>query len=539
MQIDLTIKNYRSFPLNKPARLSLRKDITGFVGINNAGKSSLLRFFYDFRRLFWTLSRPGPDIIAALKDAAEPLQFSDSVADPEELFHNGNRHDLEIHIPFLVPESTEAVGGEYRMEVTLLREDLRWRARIISPAGPLDMNESNISFRGDKHTRLFVAAKSETDLSDLFKRCDALHESMYIGPFRNILNIDPQRDYFDIKVGQAFIRAWKKLKAGNKKQDNRLAIEVETAIRRLFGYGELRIDAADDDSTLQVYIDGHIYRLPELGAGIAQFIVVLANAAINRPSYILIDEPELNLHPSLQLDFLTTLASFARESTLFATHSLGLARTGADRPFSVRKLEGGSVISDLEATPSLPEFLGELSFSGYRELGFNKVFLVEGRTEIKTVQQLLRLWGKDHEVLPLPLGGGQMINAVSDWELEEIKRITPHVFALIDSERTSMGAPLEVGRQAFREACEKLDIRCHVLERRATENYLTERAVCEVKGDKYRALGHYESLKELTPAWGKHENWLIAREMTLNELRETDLGKFLDDICRSSETERT
>ena len=48
MDAELTLKNYRCFSDESPARFSLRRGFTAFVGVNNSGKSSLLRFFYEF-----------------------------------------------------------------------------------------------------------------------------------------------------------------------------------------------------------------------------------------------------------------------------------------------------------------------------------------------------------------------------------------------------------------------------------------------------------------------------------------------------------
>jgi predicted ATP-dependent endonuclease of OLD family len=135
---------------------------------------------------------------------------------------------------------------------------------------------------------------------------------------------------------------------------------------------------------------------------LVQFIVVLANAAIKRPKLILIYEPELNLHPRLQLDFLTTLASYADNGVWFSTHSIGLARTAADRVYSViRKGDGNSIMRPLEDNLSLAEFLGEMSFSTHRELGFDRLLLVEGPTEVKVMQQFFRKMSKDHKVVLL------------------------------------------------------------------------------------------------------------------------------------------
>jgi len=226
-----------------------------------------------------------------------------------------------------------------------------------------------------------------------------------------------------------------------------------------------------------------------------------------------------------------TLGSYAREGVFFGTHSIGLARSTADRVYSLRRIqEGESGISEYESTPRLSEFLGALSFSGYRELGFDKVLLVEGVKDVKPIQQFLRLYKIDHQVVLLPLGGRQFINASREAELVEIKRISDNVYALIDSERTAPGAPLEPNIAAFVEICQRVGIDCHVLEYRALENYLTDRAVKKVKDEKYTALKEYEARNEVSPVWAKEENWLIAREMTLAEVNATDLGQFLSKL---------
>src|SRR5690348_10656467 len=174
-----------------------------------------------------------------------------------------------------------------------------------------------------------------------------------------------------IRVGQSFIQAWGNWKSGGKRSENEAAYRLTGDIQSIFDFEDLEINPAPDDTTLQVFINRKSYVLSELGSGLTQFILVLANAAVRKPSYILIDEPELNLHPSLQLDFLTTLASYAEHGIMFGTHSIGLARASAERIYALQKVtEGESRLSDFDGMRSLAEFLGEMSFSGYSELGF-------------------------------------------------------------------------------------------------------------------------------------------------------------------------
>jgi AAA15 family ATPase/GTPase len=539
VEIDLVIKNYRCF--QKPARITLRRGFTAFVGVNNSGKSSLLKFFFEFRNLFAVLGGSPGALRDALKETSGPVNLI-GVQDVKEVFNDSNTRNIEIELWFSVHSAVDQPVPS-RLLITVFRDTLNWTAklycrnnssspteRLIQYNVPGDPSTQSLDF--ETPTRLIYRGNTRLDFGEIFPLLRAFANTLYIGPFRNIINVGTNEAYFDIKVGQSFIQNWRRLKSGQVKEQSAAIIKLTEDIERIFEYDRLEINPADDDTTLQLIINQKPYKLSELGSGIAQFIIVLANAALRRPAFILLDEPELNLHPSLQLDFLTTLASYASDGILYATHSIGLARSNAERIYSVRKIaDGDSEVRDYEATPNLAQFVGELSFSSYQELGFNKILLVEGRSEVKAIQQFLRLWRKDHQIVLIPLGGGTLINRSSELELQELKRISTNVSALIDSERVFQDAPLAANVSAFVASCENLGINVSVLERRATENYFTDEAVKKVLGSAHRALAPYEKLNEVSPSWSKSENWRIAREMSIADLESTDLGAFLQLLC--------
>ena len=485
------------------------------------------------------LSYPTGNFLEALRRKPQTFGLASSIQDPQEIFCNSNSRHLQIEISFTeINRATQQ--GELRflneLILTIPRGTNTWVAQLRLEDIPLNPLVGDLGYEQIKdETILVVDGKARVQLSHLFQLFKALADTLYIGAFRNAINVGTNQNYFDIQVGQAFIQGWRTYKTGPSKKNNEAAYKLTEDIKHIFEFDQLEINPSEDGQTLQVFINGKSYKLSEVGSGLTQFILVLANVATKQPSYVLIDEPELNLHPQLQLDFLTTIGSYAREGVLFATHSIGLSRAVADQIYSVHIHDkGGSEVNKLESTPRLSEFLGELSFSGYRELGFSKVLLVEGVTDIKTIQQFLRMYKIDHQVVLLSLGGSEFINGLREPELEEIKRISENVFAVIDSERESPGASLEARRAEFLEACKRAKINCHVLDRRAIENYFPGEAVKKVKGDKYRALQPYEKLKHASPAWGKEENWRIAREMTIDQLKPTDLGEFLDCLYNAS-----
>ena len=121
--------------------------------------------------------------------------------------------------------------------------------------------------------------------------------------------------------------------------------------------------------------------------------------------------------------------------------------------------------------------------------------------------------------------------------MSEFQRIGAEVFVLIDSERNSENEPLRSDREGFLKICMILfgEARVFITRRKATENYLSNSAIKAVKGEKYRALEHYEKLETVDPAWAKSENWMIADAMDFDDLKNTDLGQFLLNLQKSVE----
>jgi ABC-type cobalamin/Fe3+-siderophores transport system ATPase subunit len=526
---EITLKNYRCFSDEKPAKFQLRPGFTALVGPNNSGKSSLLRFAYEFRPLLRQVFEH-PWLHQAINSTVGGVQVASSVLDFQELFNNNNARDISIEIRLLDPETTTGALNPAESITLSIRRDKTCSAIVARRGGAPLLSQNGLSV-DPTSWRVLEGNVPVADLAAFRNFFATVANSIYIGPFRNAINVGSNESYFDIRTGQAFVRRWRDLKLGQGKLENQAAVRLTEDIQRIFEFKKLEIAPAADDSTLQVYVDGRPYHLSELGAGLTQFIIVLTNVALGKPSYVLIDEPELGLHPSLQLDFLTTLGSYATEGVLFATHSVGLARSSADRIYSTRKLEDGSVeVSDFAGTSRLSEFLGALSYSSYHALGYDTVILVEGPTELRAIQQLLRLYRKDHRTVILPLSGSSSINASADSQLEEVRRISTRVLALIDSERSSVGEPLSTGRQAFVDSCGKLKIECKILDRRALENYFTQEALQRAFGPQANALGPYDQFKWASGKWSKSENWRAAREMTREDLLRTDLGEFLERV---------
>lgn len=520
----LTLKNYRPFEDTAPVSIDVAPGITAFVGPNNSGKSSLLKFFYEFRDWFGYFTNLGflQSIAARNTVGGSDIRGSD---DRVEVFHNRNRRPLLIEMEF--PRATDNQVSLVRL-IAERPNPNAFTGEVF--LGPNRRKAVGAHSEGGAHGFALEGATGLiVDASPLEETRKAIQQSLYIGPYRNAIS-EGGGNYFDVAIGTSFISVWNEWKTGASRQQNEAAQQATEDIAHIFGYKRLEINAAAGNGILQVIADGKPYRLRELGAGLAQFIVVFGNILVRQPSIVLIDEPELNLHPSLQVDFLLSLASYASTGVIFASHSIGLARSVAERLYTFRREYGRSIVKPFEQTINLAEFLGEMSFASYKDIGFATVLLVEGVTEVKAVQQFLRTFQRDHEIIVLPMGGDQFFAANREQELSELRRLTTNVGVLLDSERTSADQPPASHRIAFVECCERLGYRTCLTQRRAFENYLTDEAVKSVLGADARALGPYERLKDAPRPWSKSENWRIARAMNRPEIESTDIGRFIAEL---------
>ena len=496
--ISVTLKNYRCFTDLHPATIDFGPGFTAVVGPNNSGKLAYLKFLYEFPTLWASLTNPG--IIAHFKthpnEAFSPGGLR-GVGDIQEVISDHTSRAMEIELR----RSADPAAEPYLNSIQLTAQQnnpTAWRSRIA--CGPADC--AALRTAG-------TALVNENDhpvwwepFSNSFTR---IAGCFFAPAFRNAIN-EGSGNYYDLAVGTSLVSLWNQWKAGNTRASKIAIQQITKDIKHIFGFDGLEINVSADEKTLEVVVDDRPYRLNDLGAGISQFIILFANAAIRRTALLLLDEPELNLHPALQIDFLTSLASYTSTgSIVFATHSLGLARAAADRVFTFMPGSEGTQVRPFERTPNYAEFAGEISFSSFRELGFSTILIVEGPSEVKAIQQFLRLLRRDHEVVVLHLGGSSMIRPGRQSELGEVKRITPSVAVLIDSEKRSASGAMTATRAQFINDCQALGFKTHSTALRAFENYLPEHAIKRILGNSYRALAPYERLEDAQPAWAKAE----------------------------------
>lgn len=113
IDVELTIRNYRCFG-DEPARLRISDGFTALVGVNNSGKSALLRMLYEIRPLLNILAHNTNNYGDGLLRGNQvgPI-WTPSLLPGERVLRADAERDVEIE--FLVrdgPEGRFALGGD-------------------------------------------------------------------------------------------------------------------------------------------------------------------------------------------------------------------------------------------------------------------------------------------------------------------------------------------------------------------------------------------------------------------------------------------
>lgn len=530
----MTIRNWRGIG-GRGAHVELDHQFTALVGVNNAGKTTVVRFLYEFRPVihaylqhfnlalnnsvnsvgaeFWAdpAVSPGEQIRPIYMPAARPRICLE--------LEGGSQDQSMIRVSTVTFVQTDP--GAWRVEWMLLDQTIVEIQNVQLGRGQDGLPIAMID-RGN-------GPASSIEFSGVNNALSSLTKTLYIGPFRNAINAGGSK-YYDLEVGSSFVSQFDQSQNGVEPSANEAIAQMTVDLGEIFGFDRLDVTVSPDKAQLNYIINGRALRGSELGAGIAQFVIVAASVLIRRPNFLLIDEPELNLHASLQQSFLSLLARHTSTGVIFSTHSLGLARTMADQLLVCHKASNEVVVQRYHGASNLSSTVGSLGYGGTQDSTYRAVLLVEGPTEVRTFQQLLAKYNVRQEVVIVSLGGDDYASGSKDQEMAELARLSPIVFAIVDSERTAANANAKSNRVAFAATCNNFGVRCAVLERRSIENYLDQPTARRVLS-KPDALdfGHFAQPGE-TWSWDKERNWRIAEEMTRDMIAGTDLDRFLQDV---------
>src|SRR6266508_6581849 len=245
IDIELVFRNYRCFG-DEPTRLRISDGFTALVGVNNSGKSSLLRLLYEIRPLLNILARNQSGWTQGLMKGADiGAVWSPQLLGGERAFRADSENDIEM--TFIVrdgPDGSVAISGEQLLLALHLLRDGRTTSELRDQSGTV---------LGQPGTPFNIGAQDfQPLLNAMSAAMGELADTMYVGPFRNAINIGAQQSYYDIQTGDAFVRAFAAYKSGPDPSQNEAVFQLIEELRRIFDFRSLDINAAPDSQTLQL-----------------------------------------------------------------------------------------------------------------------------------------------------------------------------------------------------------------------------------------------------------------------------------------------
>ncbi|OYD95149.1 hypothetical protein CDG77_10505 [Nostoc sp. 'Peltigera membranacea cyanobiont' 213] len=228
------------------------------------------------------------------------------------------------------------------------------------------------------------------------------------------------------------------------------------------------------------------------GAGIREALRLILDYELNRPNILLVEEPEIHLHPALETSMMRYLKTIGKDCQIFiTTHSTNFLDTGEMRNVYLASRENSTTIQLInaeEAENSIPRELGIRLSSLFM---FDRLVFVEGPSDEDVIREWASILGinlAQASVGFVPMGGVRnLAHFATEATINFLSKRRVSVFFILDRDEREED---EVKR-LFTQLGDKAKL--VVLKKRELENYLlSPSAIAKFIELKYQLTGGKE-----------------------------------------------
>lgn len=474
-----------------------------FIGTNNSGKSNILRFV---RRIVGPAVRPGRHEVIDLTGVDVP--------------RSGERpRQLNLKFPF-DPQSLFEANTTWQPQWTATLA----RAGVIDDQGLIALP---ITLQAAQQGNYYAGGVPNFEgpdvrnISHAWSTVTGTSGGSINNWYPGLLNKIIQRILFDIKPhfipsfrqlptkSDAYEDEYVKHPGGSHlidelaalanppydQQDKKLQFEkLRSFIGDIINDPRVEIEIPADRSTINVKSGVAFLPIEALGSGIHEVFVLAAELVLRDDFTILLEEPEVHLHPHIQRRLMKFIMEETKAQYFITTHSASVIDTEGASVFGVSAKDRATVRPLLT---SQDRFLAckELGFRASDLLQSNCVVWVEGPSDRTYLLNWISKAAPDlvegiH--YSLMYYGGKLlscISAVDDMQLEEFVSILPlcrHAALVADSDRGSGSAQIRATKLRVQSELENVGGYFWLTEGREIENY-------------YSQIARLEAVKEAHP----------------------------------------
>jgi len=258
---------------------------------------------------------------------------------------------------------------------------------------------------------------------------------------------------------------------------------------------EVESDRTEQDIATLTYMEGgNKFDILYSGSGLKHFLDVLLKTTISGANIVLIDEPEMGLHPDLQRRFIEYLRRLANEKEVqffLATHSPVLLNY-ADivSYYRITNIKGKRDVLPVSAD-AIHTLLSDLGLRPSDLFNQDICLLVEGSSDVIFLEHIIRnLYKKEFEniaICVVQYAGGAAEGIISG--AINVSNIIPaqkYTYWTRDRDAKPNEKPSENATK-FENALTKLYLKCHIWSKREIEFYYPEKVlVAAQQGNKVK-----------------------------------------------------